>query len=333
MILPPFPITRLRRLRASHTLRALVRETEINARDLIYPLFVCRGEGVRQEIPAMPGQYRWSVDRLPEEIVRVADLGVSAVLLFGVVDEGDKDERGSASWDDHGVVQEAVRAIKRAAPELVVVTDVCLCEYTAHGHCGAVAAGQIVNDATLDLIARQTVSHARAGADIVAPSGMMDGQVAAIRAALDREGLAHIPILAYSAKYASGFYGPFRQAAGSAPQFGDRRSYQMDPANGREALREIETDLQEGADMVMVKPALAYLDVIALARQRFNAPIVAYNVSGEYSMLKAAAQQGWLDERRVALEILTAIKRAGADLIITYSAPEVALWLRQGDVL
>jgi len=333
MILPPFPITRLRRLRASHTLRALVRETEINARDLIYPLFVCRGEGVRQEIPAMPGQYRWSVDRLPEEIVRVADLGVSAVLLFGVVDEGDKDERGSASWDDHGVVQEAVRAIKRAAPELVVVTDVCLCEYTAHGHCGAVAAGQIVNDATLDLIARQAVSHARAGADIVAPSGMMDGQVAAIRAALDREGLAHIPILAYSAKYASGFYGPFRQAAGSAPQFGDRRSYQMDPANGREALREIETDLQEGADMVMVKPALAYLDVIALARQRFNAPIVAYNVSGEYSMLKAAAQQGWLDERRVALEILTAIKRAGADLIITYSAPEVALWLRQGDVL
>jgi len=333
MILPPFPITRLRRLRASHTLRALVRETEINARDLIYPLFVCRGEGVRQEIPAMPGQYRWSVDRLPEEIVRVADLGVSAVLLFGVVDEGDKDERGSASWDDHGVVQEAVRAIKRAAPELVVVTDVCLCEYTAHGHCGAVAAGQIVNDATLDLIARQAVSHARAGADIVAPSGMMDGQVAAIRAALDREGLAHIPILAYSAKYASGFYGPFRQAAGSAPQFGDRRSYQMDPANGREALREIETDLQEGADMVMVKPALAYLDVIALARQRFNAPIVAYNVSGEYSMLKAAAQQGWLDERRVALEILTAIKRAGADLIITYSAPEVALWLRQGNVL
>lgn len=333
MILPPFPITRLRRLRASHTLRALVRETEINARDLIYPLFVCRGEGVRQEIPAMPGQYRWSVDRLPEEIVRVADLGVSAVLLFGVVDEGDKDERGSASWDDHGVVQEAVRAIKRAAPELVVVTDVCLCEYTAHGHCGAVAAGQIVNDATLDLIARQAVSHARAGADIVAPSGMMDGQVAAIRAALDQEGLAHIPILAYSAKYASGFYGPFRQAAGSAPQFGDRRSYQMDPANGREALREIETDLQEGADMVMVKPALAYLDVIALARQRFNAPIVAYNVSGEYSMLKAAAQQGWLDERRVALEILTAIKRAGADLIITYSAPEVALWLRQGDVL
>jgi porphobilinogen synthase len=333
MILSPFPITRLRRLRASHTLRALVRETEINARDLIYPLFVCRGEGVRQEIPAMPGQYRWSVDRLPEEIVRVADLGVSAVLLFGVVDEGDKDERGSASWDDHGVVQEAVRAIKRAAPELVVVTDVCLCEYTAHGHCGAVAAGQIVNDATLDLIARQAVSHARAGADIVAPSGMMDGQVAAIRAALDREGLAHIPILAYSAKYASGFYGPFRQAAGSAPQFGDRRSYQMDPANGREALREIETDLQEGADMVMVKPALAYLDVIALARQRFNAPIVAYNVSGEYSMLKAAAQQGWLDERRVALEILTAIKRAGADLIITYSAPEVALWLRQGNVL
>lgn len=333
MILPPFSITRLRRLRASHTLRALVRETEINARDLIYPLFVCRGEGVRQEIPAMPGQYRWSVDRLPEEIVRVADLGVLAVLLFGVMDEEQKDELGSASWDDHGVVQEAVRAVKRAAPELVVVTDVCLCEYTAHGHCGAVAAGQIVNDATLDLIARQAVSHVRAGADIVAPSGMMDGQVAAIRAALDREGLAHIPILAYSAKYASGFYGPFRQAAGSAPQFGDRRSYQMDPANGREALREIETDLQEGADMVMVKPALAYLDVIALARQRFNALIVAYNVSGEYSMLKAAAQQGWLDERRVALEILTAIKRAGADLIITYSALEVALWLRQGDVL
>lgn len=332
MALSPFPTTRLRRLRRTPALRAMVREAEVNARDLIYPIFVCSGEGRQQEIPSLPGQYRWSVDRLPVEVARIADLGIRAVLLFGVIDADDKDYRGSAAWDDHGVVQQAVRAIKRIAPELAVITDVCLCEYTTHGHCGVVEDGQVVNDATLELIARQAVSHARAGADMVAPSGMMDGQVAAIRAALDRAGLTHIPILAYSAKYASGFYGPFREAAGSAPQFGDRRSYQMDPANAREALREIALDLQEGADMVMVKPALAYLDVIALARRRFRVPIVAYNVSGEYSMVKAAAQRGWLDEQRITLEILTAIKRAGADLIITYAAPEAARWLRQGDI-
>lgn len=332
MALPLFPTIRLRRLRRTPTLRALVSETEVNVRDLIYPIFVCGGEGQQQEIPSLPGQYRWSVDRLPIEIARIADLGIPAVLLFGVIDADEKDDRGSAAWDDHGIVQQAVRAIKRVAPEMVVITDVCLCEYTTHGHCGVVEAGQVVNDATLELIARQAVSHARAGADIVAPSGMMDGQVAAIRAALDRAGLPHVPILVYSAKYASGFYGPFREAAGSAPQFGDRRSYQMEPANAREALREIALDLQEGADMVMVKPALAYLDVIALARRRFRAPIVAYNVSGEYSMLKAAAQHGWLDEQRITLEILTAIKRAGADLIITYAAPEAARWLHQGGI-
>lgn len=329
----PFPTVRLRRLRASPTLRRMTRETEVNVQDLIYPLFVCRGADIQQEIPAMPGQYRWSVDRLPAEAARVAGLGIPAVLLFGVLDDRDKDGCGSAAWDEHGVVQEAVRAIKRAAPELVVITDVCLCEYTDHGHCGLVEDGRVVNDATLELLARQAVSHARAGADIVAPSDMMDGRVGAIRAALDRAGFADTPILAYAAKYASGFYGPFREAAGSAPQFGDRRAYQMDPANAREALREIELDVQEGADMIMVKPALAYLDVIARARARFDLPLVAYSVSGEYSMLKAAARDGWLDERRVTLEMLTAIKRAGADLIITYAAPDAARWLREGDAL
>ncbi|OQA43270.1 MAG: Delta-aminolevulinic acid dehydratase [Chloroflexi bacterium ADurb.Bin325] len=327
----PFPTVRLRRLRASAALRRMTRETALDARDLIYPLFVCRGEDAQQEIPAMPGQYRWSVDRLPAEAARVAGLGIPAVLLFGVLGDRDKDGCGSAAWDEQGVVQEAVRAIKRAAPELVVITDVCLCEYTDHGHCGLVEDGRVVNDATLELLARQAVSHARASADIVAPSDMMDGRVGAIRAALDRAGFADTPILAYAAKYASAFYGPFREAAGSAPQFGDRRAYQMDPANAREALREIELDIQEGADMVMVKPALAYLDIIARARRRFDLPIVAYNVSGEYSMLKAAAQNGWLDERRAALEILTAIKRAGADLIITYHAADAARWLREGD--
>lgn len=327
----PFPISRLRRLRADRVLREMVRETEINVRDLVYPLFVCCGEGVRQEITAMPGQHRRSVDRLPEVVTGIRDLNIPAVLLFGIPDKCQKDKCGSAAWDEHGVVQEATRAIKQAAPELTVITDVCLCEYTADGHCGVVEAGQVVNDATLELLARQAVSHARAGADIVAPSDMMDGRVGAIRAALDQAGFAQTPILAYSAKYASGFYGPFREAAGSMPQFGDRRAYQMDPGNAREALREIELDIQEGADLIMVKPALAYLDVIARARARFDLPLVAFSVSGEYSMLKAAAQNGWLDERRVALEILTAIKRAGADLIITYAAPDVARWLREGD--
>ena len=329
-MIAPFPTTRLRRLRASRALRQMVRETTLNVQDLVYPLFVYGGAGLRQEILAMPGQHRWSVDRLAEVVTQVRDAGIPALLLFGGLDDRQKDERGSAAWDPSGIVQEAVRAVKRVAPEMVVITDVCLCEYTSHGHCGIVEAGQVANDPTLELLARQAVSHARAGADIVAPSDMMDGRVAAIRSALDQAGFAQIPILAYSAKYASGFYGPFREAAGSAPQFGDRSSYQMDPANAREALREIELDIQEGADLIMVKPALAYLDVIAQARDRFDLPLVAYSVSGEYSMLKAAAQNGWLDERRVTLEMLTAIKRAGADLIITYAAPDVARWLREG---
>lgn len=321
-----FPIVRLRRLRASAALRDLVRETEISARDLIYPLFIAEGKQVKQEIGAMPGQYRWSVDRLPAEIEKIAALKIPAVLLFGVLEPASKDEIGSASWNDHGIVQDAIRAIKRVAPELVVITDVCLCEYTSHGHCGVVKDGHVLNDPTLELLARQAVSHARVGADIVAPSDMMDGRVAALRAALDRAGFADTPILAYAAKFASGFYGPFREAAGSTPQFGDRRAYQMDPANAREALREIELDVAEGADLIMVKPALAYLDLIAKARARFDLPLVAYNVSGEYAMVKAASANGWIDEQRIVMEILTAIKRAGADLIITYHAPEVARW-------
>jgi porphobilinogen synthase len=324
-----FPNLRLRRLRASATMRNLVRETESNIHDLIYPLFIAEGKQVKQEISAMPGQYRWSVDLLPSEIERVAALGISAVLLFGVLEPASKDEFGSASWNDHGIVQEAIRAIKRAAPELVVITDVCLCEYTSHGHCGVVKDGRVLNDPTLELLARQATSHVRAGADIVAPSDMMDGRVAAMRAALDRDGFADTPILAYSAKFASGFYGPFREAAASTPQFGDRRAYQMDSANAREALREIELDVLEGADMIMVKPALAYLDIITKARARFDLPLVAYNVSGEYAMVKAAAANGWIDEQRIVLEILTAIRRAGADLIITYHAPEVAEAMRQ----
>ncbi len=321
-----FPTLRLRRLRATAALRNLVRETELSVRDLIYPLFIAQGTRVQQEIVAMPGQFRWSVDWLPAQIEKLAALGIPAVLLFGVLEASSKDETGSASWDEHGVVQEAIRAIKRTAPEMVVITDVCLCEYTSHGHCGVVQDGRVLNDPTLELLARQAVSHARAGADIVAPSDMMDGRVAAIRAALDQEKFFDTPILAYAAKFASGFYGPFREAAGSTPQFGDRRAYQMDSANAREALREIESDIAEGADMVMVKPALAYLDIIARARQRFDLPLVAYNVSGEYAMVKAASANGWIDEQRIVMEILTAIKRAGADLVITYHAPEFAQW-------
>ena len=324
-----FPNLRLRRLRASAAMRDLVRETEVNINDLIYPLFIAEGKEIKQEIGAMPGQHRWSVDLLPREIERVATLDIPAVLLFGVLEPASKDEIGSASWNDHGIVQEAIRAIKRAAPELVVITDVCLCEYTSHGHCGVVKDGRVLNDPTLELLARQAVSHVRAGADIVAPSDMMDGRVAAMRGALDRAGFVETPILAYSAKFASGFYGPFREAAGSTPQFGDRRAYQMDPANAHEALREIELDVLEGADMIMVKPALAYLDIIAKAHARFDLPLVAYNVSGEYAMVKAAAANGWIDEQRIILEILTAIKRAGADLIITYHAPEVVKAMNQ----
>jgi porphobilinogen synthase len=320
---PPF--ARFRRLRRSEALRGLVRETRLSPADFVYPLFVAHGHGLRQEIESMPGQYHLSVDGLTAEAEELRTLGIPAVLLFGL--PAAKDEEGSEAYADDGIVQEAARALKRAAPELVVITDVCLCEYTSHGHCGVVVEGEVDNDRTLELLGRTALSHARAGVDMVAPSDMMDGRVAAIRRALDEDGFGHLPIMAYAAKYASAFYGPFRVAADSAPQFGDRRGYQMDPPNVREALREIEADIAEGADVVMVKPALAYLDVLARARRRFDLPLAAYNVSGEYAMVKAADRLGWLDGRRAALEVLIAIKRAGADVIITYHAKEAASWL------
>ena len=320
-----FPNSRLRRLRRNEMLRALVRENHIDVGDLVYPLIAVEGAGVRQEIPHMPGVSRLSPDQLAPEAEEIAELEIPAVLLFGV--PGRKDESGSSAYDPDGVVPQAIRAIKKAVPRLLVITDVCLCEYTSHGHCGVVVDGDVDNDQTLPLLAKAALSHVQAGADIVAPSDMMDGRVQAIRQALDTGGFQHIPILSYAAKYASAFYGPFRQAVESAPQFGDRLSYQMDPANAREALREIEQDIEEGADIIMVKPALAYLDVIRRARHAFKHPIAAYNVSGEYAMVKAAAQQGWIDEPRVVVEILTAIKRAGADIIITYHAKDAARWL------
>jgi porphobilinogen synthase len=300
----------------------MVRETHVNADDLVYPMFVAPGRGVKHEIPSMPGNFHWSVDRLPAEVEEIASLGIPAVLLFGLPEQ--KDPVGSEAYAEAGVVQQAVRAIKAAVPELLVITDVCLCEYTSHGHCGVVQGTRVLNDPTLEFLARTAVSHAAAGADIVAPSDMMDGRVGAIRAALDAEGFAETPILSYAAKYASAFYGPFREAADSAPQFGDRRGYQMDPANRREALKEVLLDLQEGADMVMVKPALAYLDVIGDVRVATQVPVAAYNVSGEYAMVNAAAERGWLDEARTVEEILTSIKRAGADIILTYHAKEFA---------
>ncbi len=321
-----FPQLRLRRLRQTEALRALVRENRVETSDLIYPIFVEEGNSVRQEIATMPGIFRFSVDQLPQEVEEVAKLGIPAVLLFGIPQY--KDEVGSAAYHPKGVIQQAIRTIKKSVPELLVVTDVCLCEYTSHGHCGIVVNGYIDNDQTLPLLARTALSHAEAGTDIVAPSDMMDGRVRAIRQMLDGEGFQNIPILSYTAKYASAFYGPFREAAESAPQFGDRRSYQMDPPNVREALREVEQDISEGADIIMIKPALAYLDIIRCVRDTFNYPLAAYNVSGEYAMVKAAAQRGWLDERQIVLEILTAIKRAGADIIITYHAKEVAQWLQ-----
>lgn len=315
---------RLRRLRRSESLRALVRETHVDAGDLIYPLFVVEGKGIRQEITSMPGVFQLSGDNLPREVEEIARLGIPGVILFGV--PANKDEIGSSAYHSSGVIQQAIRTVKETVPELLVVTDVCLCEYTSHGHCGVVVGGDVDNDKTLPLLAKMALSHAGAGADIVAPSDMMDGRVKTIRDALDGNGFKHIPILSYAAKYASGFYGPFREAAQSTPQFGDRRSYQMDPANAREALREVAQDIEEGADMVMVKPALAYLDVIRQVRDRFNCPVAAYNVSGEYAMVKAAAHNGWLDEERIVTEILTAIKRAGADVIITYHAKDFAGW-------
>ncbi len=319
-----FPQVRLRRLRRTEPLRQMVRETRLEIANLIYPLFVTHGKGVTQAIGAMPRIFRFSVDKLPEEVGEIADLGIPAVLLFGLPEA--KDEAGSGAYEPKGVVQEAVRVIKKTRPELVVIVDVCLCEYTSHGHCGVVVNGEIDNDKTLELLARTAVSLAGAGADIVAPSAMMDGMVAAIRTKLDESGYQRVPIMSYAAKYASAFYGPFREAAECAPHFGDRRSYQMDSANVREALREVEQDIQEGADIIMVKPALPYLDVLSKVRDTFNYPLAAYNVSGEYSMVNAAAENGWIDEKGVVLEIITAIKRAGADMIITYHAKEVARW-------
>ena len=325
----PQAFARFRRLRRSQALRDLVRETRLSPRQFVYPLFVSHGEGVRREIESMPGQYQLSLDMLDAEAGELRSLGIPAVLLFGL--PASKDDAGSEAYADDGIVQRAVRELKSASggPGLAVITDVCLCEYTSHGHCGIVVDGEVDNDQTLPLLARTAVSHARAGADIVAPSDMMDGRVAAIRAALDEAGLASTPIMAYAAKQASAFYGPFRVAAESAPQFGDRRGYQMDPANAREAMREIEADIEEGADIVMVKPALPNLDLIARARDRFELPLAAYNVSGEYAMVKAAAAAGYLDERSVTLEVLTAIRRAGADVIITYHAKEAARWLAE----
>jgi len=319
------PVERPRRLRRTAALRALVRETRLHPEMLVYPIFVRPGRRMREPIPSLPGQERLSVDLLAGEAEALRGLGVKAVLLFGLPEE--KDGTGSGAYDDEGIIQRGVRALRAADPELLIMTDVCLCEYTTHGHCGIVADGAVDNDATLDVLARTAVSQAAAGADVVAPSAMMDGQVGAIRAALDEAALSGVAIMGYSAKHASAFFGPFREAAGSAPQFGDRRGYQMDPANAREAEREIALDLAEGADVVMVKPALAYLDVIHRVRPHVPVPLAAYNVSGEYAMVKAAAAQGWLDERLGALEILTAIVRAGADLIITYHAKEAAQWL------
>jgi porphobilinogen synthase len=321
-----FPQERLRRLRGREAYRDLVRETCLHVTDLIYPLFVAEGSGIREPIASLPGISRFSPDRLAAEIEEIVSLGLTSVLLFGI--PADKDDTGSSAWRPDGVVQQAIREIRKTAPDLVIITDVCLCEYTSHGHCGVVRGKEVDNDATLELLCRMALSHAEAGADVVAPSDMMDGRVQAIRKALDEAGLSRVPIMSYAAKFASAFYGPFREAAQSAPRFGDRRSYQMDPPNRREALREIALDIEEGADIVMVKPALAYLDIIREARDRFLHPLAAYNVSGEYAMVKAAAARGWIDGERAAEEILLAIRRAGADLILTYFAKEVAARLR-----
>jgi porphobilinogen synthase len=320
-----FPTHRGRRLRRNETLRGLVRETRLSAAGLIYPMFVCSGQKVRQEVSSMPGVFQQSADEIVEECREVESLGIPGIILFGLPDK--KDARGMSSIAADGVVQRATEAIRKAKLKLLVITDVCLCEYTDHGHCGVIEDGEVANDATLDILAKQAVSHARAGADIVAPSDMMDGRVGVIREALDEHKFENISILAYAAKYSSAFYGPFREAAQSTPQFGDRRGYQMDPANSREALREVEMDLDEGADMVMVKPALPYLDIIRRVRDEFDVPVAAYNVSGEYSMVKAAVEKGWLDEQRVVTEILTGIQRAGAEIILTYHAKDAARWL------
>ena len=321
-----FPTHRGRRLRRNEALRGLVRETRLSPAGLIYPMFVCPGQNVRQEVSSLPGVFQQSADQIVEECREVESLGIPGIILFGLPEK--KDARGMSSIAADGVVQRAIEAIRKAKLKLLVITDVCLCEYTDHGHCGVIEDGEVANDATLDILAKQAVSHARAGADIVAPSDMMDGRVGVIREALDEHKFENISILAYAAKYSSGFYGPFREAAQSTPQFGDRRGYQMDPANAREALREVEMDLDEGADMVMVKPALPYLDIIRRVRDEFDVPVAAYNVSGEYAMVKAAVQKGWLEEQRVVTEILTGIQRAGAEIILTYHAKDAARWLR-----
>ena len=328
-----FPVVRGRRLRGSMAVRHLVREHALSVHDLIQPIFVTHGEQVRAEIPSMPGVYHFSLDQLEAEIAEITELGLQGILLFGVPEH--KDAAGSSAYDDNGIVQQAARRIKQLNPNLLVIADTCLCQYTDTGHCGVIHHNELTgcadvdNDASLELLVKTAVSQARAGADIIAPSNMMDGYVSAIRSGLDEAGFAHIPIMAYSVKYASAYYGPFRDAAHSTPQFGDRRSYQMDPANSREALREAEGDVVEGADFLMVKPALAYMDIIRLLRDSFDLPIVAYNVSAEYSMMKAAAQQGWINEKAIVLETLLGFKRAGADIILTYSAKDAARWLRE----
>jgi porphobilinogen synthase len=322
-----FPEYRPRRLRRSEKLRQLIRETTLDAGDLIYPLFVAPGKGKAQSISSMPAVAQLSVDRAVKECEDVTGLGIPAVILFGLPER--KNALGSEAYADTGIVQQAIGSIKEKVPQLLIVTDVCLCEYTDHGHCGVIEKGDVDNDATVELLVKEALSHARAGADIVAPSDMMDGRIGAIRKALDRDGFGHVAIMSYAAKYASGFYGPFRDAAESTPQFGDRRSYQMDPANTDEALREVELDIREGADIVMVKPAIAYLDIVYRVKQKFGYPVAAYNVSGEYSMIKAAGQNGWIDEPRIVMEVLYCIKRAGADMIITYFAKEAARLLGQ----
>ena len=321
-----FPVHRPRRLRRTEALRGMVRETQLSASGLIYPMFACPGVKIRREVSSMPGIHQQSADQIVEECREVADLGIPAVILFGLPER--KDEVGSEAAAAHGAVQRSIEAIRKAKLKLLVATDVCLCEYTSHGHCGVIENGEVANDPSIALLADAALSHARAGADMVAPSDMMDGRVAAIRRKLDDNSFADVAILSYAAKYCSGFYGPFREAADSAPQFGDRRSYQMDPANAREALREVALDLEEGADIIMVKPALPYLDIIQRVRERFDVPIAAYNVSAEFSMVKAAAAKGWIDEQRIVLEIMTSIRRAGASMVLTYHAKDLARWLR-----
>ncbi len=330
MIFPEFPKARPRRLRSNENIRRLVRENTVTLNDLIYPIFVRYGSNVVEEVPSMPGVYRYSVDKVADAVKEVRDLGIPAVILFGIPEH--KDEVGSDTWNDEGIIQRTLRVLKKEVPDVYLITDVCFCEYTSHGHCGVLKDHELDNDATLENLRKQVVSHAQNGADMVAPSGMIDGMVRAIREALDEAGFSHIPIMAYSAKFASAFYGPFRDAAESAPSFGDRRSYQMDPANGREALKEVLLDVQEGADIVMVKPALAYLDIISKVKEETLLPVCAYNVSGEYSMIKAGGKLGWIDEKKVMVEALLSMKRAGADMIITYFAKDIAQMILKGEL-